>query len=682
MEDLIKHNPYRILDISIDATNGEAIKKNKYLLNLIKISGDTEANDIFSMFSKITITKNSISNSSNSLNNFRDRLKYRLFWFNYKGNSYKLFGNDYNYNEYDVIDRHFLAVLNHGYIITYIYESLMENIDIKTIKEEVNKFKDKFKINNFLEYWDILDDFDFYLYFKKLEENSDYPNELQVEDYEEVLNLAKNEILNSIEEIACRLLEKLDTNLSLYLYECVNKSSLFEDDSLRLFNSRIKEKIENLIIDNCENTTVHINSIYNEEHKDVISSNCLNAYDYIKNKVMPLMYMFQKINTDRIECLQCGDCLAKVLNGISIAINNKLKDYGTSLLILWDAYTIDIYDENFKVNLKDNISTIEENLLYDFELKCTDILNKIDDSVQNPQDNLVQYFDNIYNEYSVNIKNKFHLLDIIRTNEERVLNIKESIALLLYRLAVECYADKLYEYEKSIKILYEADDYAKDKTQQKKLILEGINIFKDIMEKEKLHFKENRTDSASSSKDNYRNNNTSYNASGGKSDSSYINNDLKLERKNVAYFLKNIFKKKSVVASLIIIIIIVVIGIYSGNGENNQNNSVPSNAVNTQVTSKNDLKKSIDSNTEELKGMETDLNNMSESLQDEETNIEQLKEELDSNNENGQTDEVNNYNDKVNKYNSDLEDYNQLYSSYKSLHDETNSMISKYNAMN
>ena len=90
MKNLIDNNPYRILGISIYSNIETILDKQKYMLKRLKINEHLENNDLCSEIFQLKISENSINESVSELDNFRERLIYRLFWFDYNG---KLFNN-------------------------------------------------------------------------------------------------------------------------------------------------------------------------------------------------------------------------------------------------------------------------------------------------------------------------------------------------------------------------------------------------------------------------------------------------------------------------------------------------------------------------------------------------------------------------------------------------------------
>ncbi len=662
MKNPIDNNPYRILDLSIYSNSKNVLDKEKYMLKRIKINGELENNDLFSWISKPKISENSINESVSELDNFRERLIYRLFWFDYNG---KLFNNYTKYTKEktvsgisDIRDRHFLAVFSYEFIIGYIEKALNKDIDIDTIIKEVNKFRQKYGIENFLDYWDILDDFDFEVYFKKIEKDNFSIYDISDEDYNDIFLKTASLILNSIREVICGLINLFDMNLSIYLYKCTNNAAFFDEIELDKFNNHIKQDLGGVIIRNCESINNDINNLSDDTNK--IRGICIHSYNFVKSKIIPVINAYENFGLDRYAYLQYNNYITETLNIIAIKLYNEFNDFETSLIILWDAANISIEDAELSNTIKNNISAIENNMILDLESLSISFFQKID-ALYEESVNLRNSVNELGEYYFNTIKEKLSNLNIIRINMKNCKNLNNSMAIQLYKLSVDIYGNKLDDYENAIKFLKEANLYANEDSEIRTKIISNINILNSILEKEKGYLNI------------------------GEEKSLVNNNTFKASKKH--FSIKQIANKYSILL-LIILIAGSVLSDNKTNSSNTQNTSnitqsTTQNATETNInnnsTTKGELESKINTNKDKLKSMEAELESIKNTIEDYKNQADLLNSEIDQSSDFDP--KIYEYNDIVDKYNSDLNQYNNKYSEYESLLKETNDMISKYNSM-
>lgn len=694
MKNLIDKNPYRILDISIYSNSQTILDKQKYMLKRLKINEDLENNDLCSEIFQPKISENSINESVFELDNFRERLIYRLFWFDYNGILFNNYIKEKTVTGIsDIRDRHFLAVFSYEFIIGYIEKALNKHINIDTIIKEVNRFRKKYRIDNFLNYWDILDDFNFEVYFKKIEKDNFSIYDISDEDYNDIFLETASLILHNIEKVICNLINLFDMNLSIYLYKCVNDATFFDETELDEFINYIKQNLGEAIIRNCESINNDINNLSDDTNK--IREMCIHSYNFFKSKIIPVINAYKNFGLDRYDCLQYNNYISETLNIIAVKLYNKLNDFGTSLVILWDAANIDIEDEEFSNTIKNNISVIENNMITGFKPTCTIFFKKID-ALYEESENLQKYVKEVGDYYFNTIKEKLINLNIIRIRMEECKNLNNNVAIKLYNLSIDIYGNKLNDYENAIKFLKEANLYAIEGSEIKTKIINNINILNSILEKEKEYSNINKKNVQNDNvNDKYRIDIRKYFNLGNSPNTGSYDTDIK------SYFNKETVFIYAIILA-VFIIIICSIKMNKGQQQNlstqntknmtqsatqSKNDSTTQSTTqdvtqansNNNSTTKSELEGKINFNKDKLKSMEAELESIKNTIEDYKNQVDLLKSEIDSSS--NFNPKIYEYNDTVDKYNSDINQYNSKYSEYESLLKETNDMISKYNSM-
>lgn len=701
MKNLIDNNPYRILDISIYSNSQAILDKQKYMLKLLKINEDFENNDLCSEIFQPKISESSINESVSELDNFRERLIYRLFWFDYNGKLFKNYIKEKTVTGIsDIRDRHFLAVFSYEFIIGYIEKALIKHINIDTIIKEVNRFREKYGIDNFLDYWDILDEFDFQVYFKKIEKDNFSIYDISDEDYNDILLETASLILHNIEKVICDLINLFDMNLSIYLYKCVNDATFFDEAELDEFNNYINRNLCEAIIRNCESINNDINNLSDDTNK--IREMCIHSYNFFKSKIIPVINSYKNFDLDRYDCLQYNNYISETLNIIAIKLYNKLNDFGTSLIILWDAVNIDIEDEELRTTIKNNISIIENNMILDAESMCVKFFQKIDVLCLENK-NLDESLNEMSKYYFDTIKEKLNNLKVIRIRMEELNNLKNNVAIKLYNLSIDIYANKLNDYENAIKFLKVANLYAIEGSEIKTKIINNINILNSILEKEKEYLNINKKNIQNgNANDKYRIDIRKYfNLSNSPNTGSYDAD------------IKSYFNKETVFiyAIILAVFIIIICSIKMNKGQqqnlstqNTKNmtqsatqskidnttqstndsttqsttqNVTQANSNNNSSIAKSALESSININNNKLKSMIAELDSIEKTIDDYSKQADEIKSRINTASNN----DIYKYNDLIGKCTSYIIQYNNKYSEYKSLQIETNKMIYQYNSM-
>ena len=153
-----------------------------------------------------------------------------------------------------------------------------------------------------MDYWDILDDFDFEVYFKKIEKDNFSIYDISDEDYNDIFLETASLILHNIEKVICDLINLFDMNLSIYLYKCVNDTTFFDETELDEFINYIKQNLGEAIIRNCESINNDINNLSDDTNK--IREMCIHSYNFVKSKIIPVINAYKSFGLDRYDCLQ------------------------------------------------------------------------------------------------------------------------------------------------------------------------------------------------------------------------------------------------------------------------------------------------------------------------------------------------------------------------------------------